>query len=147
MHDKLQAATSGRPLANGRGRLNWLDGRSGRREYWLWVGPITVVGSLIVLAGIPAGFYVLGLPIFFFWIRRLHDVGLTGWISPVLNMGLGVLAFTFAALLPPVVALVAMLGARIAVIVVLGLLPSDPATNRFGPPPRRKSSGVAEAFD
>ena len=133
MNDRLQAATSGKPLPNGRGRLNWLDGRSSRKEYWLWVGPISLIGVAVVLAGINVGFLILGLPVFFFWIRRLHDLGVSGWIAPLINIGLAVSTFAFSAALPPDLAALMMLVARVAAICVMGVLPGQRVANAYGP--------------
>jgi uncharacterized membrane protein YhaH (DUF805 family) len=144
MSDRLEAVASGRPLANGRGKRNWLDGRASRKEYWLWVGPIAALGSVLVLAGVPGAWLLFGLPIFFFWIRRLHDIGVSGWIAPLINIALAVLAFGFGAALPPEAAVLMMLLARLTAIVVLGLWPGQPRGNAFGPPPGLRD--VSETF-
>jgi uncharacterized membrane protein YhaH (DUF805 family) len=144
MNDRLQAATSGRSVSLGRGGWRWLDGRANRKEYWLWVGPLTLIGSILVLFGISLGFLVMGLPVFFFWIRRLHDLGVSGWIAPLTNIGLAVTTFAFTATLEPTLAVLMMLLARVTANCVMGVLPGQRVANRFGLP--TSGSNLAQTF-
>jgi uncharacterized membrane protein YhaH (DUF805 family) len=85
-------------------------GRASRPEYWWWfVFNILVVGSFTLIFGENAGdgaSLVLLLPSLAVGVRRLHDVNRKGWWT----------------LLP-------------LVNLFFWVQPSDPAFNRFGPPP------------
>lgn len=120
-----------------------MDGRSDRREYWLWVGPLLVAALIIVLAGYPYGVLLLGLPVFVLWIRRLHDMGLSGWIAPLINIGLMIVGFIFGGPTSQVGAMLSLTG-RLIAIVVMGLIPGEPQSNAYGP--GRSVKAVADTF-
>jgi uncharacterized membrane protein YhaH (DUF805 family) len=99
------------------------SGRASRSEYWWWVlayfvAYIAVVivsvatrsGVLIALIGLAA--LVLLIPSVAVWVRRLHDVGRSGW-------------WWLIALIP--------LGAF--VLLIFTILDSQNGPNRWGPPP------------
>jgi uncharacterized membrane protein YhaH (DUF805 family) len=137
MTDRLQRATGGfKPF-------NWLAGRSGRKEYWLYIGVFLAFSALMAIlrpdfgqAG-AFGFLVA------VWARRFHDLGRTGWWA------LAVVAVQFALIVPAMglgedaVLLVSAATSTLA-IVVMGAIPGQPHDNLFGPPQGRRP--VSETF-
>jgi uncharacterized membrane protein YhaH (DUF805 family) len=138
-----------REASNGTGRKgggSWLDGRANRKEYWLFVGPLFVVGTILAALGQPWAQYATGLGIFLLMIRRLHDLGRSGFLAPLINVAIGVLSFAAKLMLPGglgelIVGLIA-----IGVLIALGAWPGQPHNNAYGPPPGKRKSGVAEVF-
>lgn len=144
MSDRLQEAASGKTGPK-KGFGAWIAGRSRRREYWTWVGP--AFAAAVVLAILVPGLeIVLGPVILLAWIRRLHDLGLSGWIAPLVNIAIAVIGWLEVGVMSPggdgglfsgVASLVAL--------VVMGLLPGQPRANAYGGPPG-KASEAAEVF-
>lgn len=104
------------------------SGRARRKEFWLFAVVnflVTLVFGFIDLAlglvseeagiGLLSGLYSLAvlIPYLAVTVRRLHDTGRTGWWL--------------------LIGLIPLLGP--IVLLVLMLLDSDPAENRYGPPP------------
>ena len=89
------------------------EGRLNRKPYILRVLVLQVVGFCLQLMGIVSGaaaaggfgwqvfcFLIVGIPSILLLIRRLHDLGRTGWLwlliwIPVVNFALVVYAFCF----------------------------------------------------
>lgn len=90
MSDRLQDAVSGAGPKKGFG--DWIAGRANRKEYWLWLGPILAVLFVAGFMGIPGVELVVALPMWFAWIRRLHDLGRTGWWALVINFAIAIIA-------------------------------------------------------
>jgi uncharacterized membrane protein YhaH (DUF805 family) len=98
-------------------------GRSTRTEYWMFVlFHVIVAGILITLAGAVSdrliflfSIYYLGtiVPLIALATRRLHDVGLTGWLQLLAIIPLGGLA-----------------------VIVMVCLPGVHGPNKHGPDPR-----------
>lgn len=145
MSDKLQEAASGR-TGPAKGFSAWIAGRARRREYWLFVVPLFVALVALEAVGVPLAGLIVGLPMLLVWIRRLHDLGRTGWIAPVINIvsnGIGWALIAFAsAEIAAMVSLVIFLG----VIVTLGAIPGQPRTNAYGPPAGGRKGDLAETF-
>ncbi|WP_337186013.1 DUF805 domain-containing protein [Phenylobacterium sp.] len=141
MTDRLQQATSGRAGL----KLGWLSGRANRKEYWIWIAPLLVIEILLFGLG-PVATLAVAIVRLLVWIRRLHDLGWTGWIAPIFNVAASVLAFALQFALGPDPAALAAAGVVLAGIVVLGCLPGQPFDNEFGPPPGRKAANPAETF-
>ena len=136
MNDRLQDATAGGDAPK-TGFGKWIAGRARRREYWIWIGPMFV---LIVVLGIvaPGSELLFGIPLLLIWIRRLHDLGWTGWLAPLINFGIGILGAVGKVALPADLAdLPQGLGA-LAALILLGALPGQPRRNAYGPPPGLK---------
>jgi uncharacterized membrane protein YhaH (DUF805 family) len=126
-------------------------GRARRTEYWWWalfafVALVTAlafdaaVGGTNPLTGAPNSqvVYVLvalallapGLSVF---SRRLHDVGLSGWLTAAVFGAYAVGMLMTAALMP--IGLLVLLAAGVGVLVV-ALIPSRPGPNQYGPNPK-----------
>lgn len=146
MSERLQDLASGRSGADKKGLEGWVAGRCRRREYWLWIGPFLVIMLILAALEVTAGSLLLGLPILFVWIRRLHDMGFSGWLAPLINIGVNISSFGAMALLPPAVggliAVVAYLGA----LVTLGAWPGEAHANAYGPRPGGKTDDLAATF-
>jgi len=107
-----------RPL----GMLYVRDGRASRREFWsyllfVWLAAL-VLAMVLTATGKVLDFYVVGvlleyLLLFSVLVRRLHDIGRSGW-----------------SLLIGVIPLVGLLG-----LVVWLASPGDAGDNEFGPRP------------
>ena len=144
MSDRLQEAASGRTEPT-KGLGAWIAGRARRREYWAWVAPLVAVGIALEVASVPGANLIVGLPLLFIWIRRLHDMGRSGWFAPLINVANN--AFSFVVIL----ALGAEAGAIVAslvymaLLVAMGAVPGQRTPNRYGPPPGPPSK-LAETF-
>ncbi|QGZ93461.1 DUF805 domain-containing protein [Terricaulis silvestris] len=114
-----------------------LQGRMNRAMFWLCV--VIIVALYVVL-----NFYfqrrtpVSEVVLVILCVPRLHDIGRSGWLvlAPLaLEIGAVIAAFS---LLPrdsalPVLGIVTLIIAGL--IIWLGCIPGDPASNRFGDPP------------
>ena len=143
MNDRLQDVASGRGDKSGSG---WFNSRAGRRDYWLWVGPLfLLVLGLGAFAKLALAL-LASVAILLIWIRRLHDLGRTGWWAPGINVVSNLAAFALQAALPGGAG--ALLGILVycAVIVTLGVLPGQPRANEFGPPPGPRGKDLADTF-
>ena len=116
----------------------FLRGRANRREYWVMV-VIVLLLSLTASYVVPAVQTGGAVAATFAQIRRLHDVGRSGWwivgiIALQLLLAAGVIPLAlsddwfdmFIALL------------TLVPIVLLGALPGQPFENRFGPAPGQR---------
>ena len=117
----------------------WLDGRANRKEYWLFCGPLFVAALVVGALNIPGVTLVLGVGIFLIWIRRLHDIGRSGFLAPMINIAIGVSAFALKAFLAPDLAALLYGLISVATLVTLGVIPGAQQANRYGPPPGRKA--------
>jgi uncharacterized membrane protein YhaH (DUF805 family) len=153
-----------------RGFLFSWDGRSPRSHFW--AGMAAIVVAHVVLGWIPIVGALLSLaliaPSSAISVRRLHDMGHTGWLAlaPVAGMvvtgvvglvfgalssgaalggdaaaAVGVLALAGPAFL--ITGLVALL--NLAFVLWVGLVPGIVGDNRFGPDPRQAELKGASA--
>lgn len=144
MSDRLQDIAAGGAEPRKKGIEAWFAGRGRRREYWLWVAPIILLSWVLGAAGLEPLGTLVTVPVLFAFIRRLHDLGRSGWWAPVINIGCNVVFVASAAFGGEagggVVGSLAYLGA----IVILGILPGEKGRNRYGPQPGQPDA--AEAF-
>jgi uncharacterized membrane protein YhaH (DUF805 family) len=145
MSEQLQKLTSGGGAPK-RGFSAWIGGRANRKNYWIWMGPIVAILVLSGLLGIPGLELVFGLPMLFVWIRRLHDLGRTGWWAPLINVVIGIVGWLETGVTSP--------GGEggigqglfsLAALVILGALPGQGRSNVYGPQPGRRSE-LGETF-
>jgi uncharacterized membrane protein YhaH (DUF805 family) len=115
-----------------------LAGRATRTEYGFYVAFIIGLGIVLGLLPTPPAVNTgLWIAMMFAQIRRLHDIGRTGWwalginLAPVLPMVLlmSVMGLEDAALVGGAFALIP--------IIWLGVVKGQPEENRFGAPPPR----------
>jgi uncharacterized membrane protein YhaH (DUF805 family) len=120
------------------------SGRARRMEYWsFWVAPVLIYVVLGILLAIgmstsansqsPNGLTVISIILLVVFVlatiipgiavqvRRLHDVGQSGWILLLLI----VISFV------PVLGLLSFVA-----YIVLGCIDSQPGSNKYGPPPK-----------
>ena len=143
MSERLQEVTGDR--VRPRGSWDWLAGRTGRKQYWVWIGPTLVVG-LMLTPFFPPAAYAMSLLVTAVWIRRFHDLGRTGWWAPAINIAVNVLTFAAAQTMGEQGVLVGGV-LYFGGIIGLGVVPGQPHENEFGPPPGRKSAvDVADTF-
>ena len=102
------------------------SGRSGRSEFWGFVLAVTIVGLIVFLIEKIAGFdhaelgpydafsVLMVLPTLGLWVRRLHDIGKSGW--------------WFLITLIPVIGVI--------VLFIWAARDSTPGQNRWGDRPR-----------
>lgn len=143
MSERLQDLASGKAEPKKNGLAAWFAGRGRRREYWLIVGPTFVAMGILGALGFTALSYLVSIGILFAFIRRLHDLGYSGWFAPVINAGCNILAAVGTALGGDVGTLIGSLP-FLAVVVGLGVIPGQRYRNEHGPPPGK--SDVAETF-
>lgn len=133
-HEGTPAPPQWQPIRDrgGRSRMFTFHGRINRWQYWLGLIPLIVVSGFVrfaletgwagemwavLLLWIPVGAY-LG---FMLMVKRLHDMGTSGWSS--------------------LMSLIPLIG--IFYVLWLGFLSGDPHTNQYGPAPGRPA--VADA--
>jgi uncharacterized membrane protein YhaH (DUF805 family) len=115
----------------------YLKARGSRKEYWVVVGVIFGLGVLVGLFGGSLGSAAFA-PSLLFMVRRLHDIGKSGWwalaiaFGPILPM-LALAPFAPMTVLIPLVVLLSLVWT-----IWLGAIPGEPQTNRWGPPPGAK---------
>ena len=117
----------------------FLKGRANRREYWLMIG-VLLAASFTAAYVAPAVQTAGTVAVTFAQIRRLHDLGRTGWwVVAILGLQVVAVFALFAASLPEDSILT--IGNLISVlppIVILGAIPGQPFENRFGPAPGQR---------
>lgn len=136
-------------------------GRATRSEYW-WFQLFTLgvfVFTLIVDYTIgldpletdtfltTTGSLLVAVPLLAVTARRLHDMGITGWIQfPVVFLYIHYLDLLFPGLGENSVVSYLENGAGVlwVVILILCIKNGNPRTNKYGPDP--KSDGVSEVF-
>ncbi|HEY0647516.1 DUF805 domain-containing protein [Phenylobacterium sp.] len=144
MSDRLQEAASGKTGPK-KGFSAWIGGRANRKSYWLWVGPMCAALVVIGMVGIPGLELVFALPLLFVWIRRFHDLGRSGWWAPLINVAMSATTTAVKFTAGPDASLAVNGVLAVGAIVVLGVLPGQATTNRFGPP-TGKAGELAETF-
>jgi uncharacterized membrane protein YhaH (DUF805 family) len=137
----------------------YLQGRSSRKEYWIGVALLLLVGIGLAYANVGGASGATTFLWILVWNRRLHDIGQSGWII-LAPLGL-MIAATAAGLVlggdellnafeysqkgsGPVTDRGAWLFAGTVLVLIaiqfgftiwLGIKKGDPGDNRFGPPP------------
>lgn len=139
---------------------SFLGGRSDRWEYWTSVALLTVAGVVLPMLHVRAAVAALFVMWMVTWARRLHDIGVSGWVAlipgaaivaPVI-LGLLIDGAEFRHVLAawtsngaPRVSQrdIALLGfvlasafMQYAFTIWLGIKAGDAEDNRFGPPHR-----------
>jgi len=137
----------------------YLNGRSSRREYWIGVVLLLVVGLGLAYADIAGASSVTTFLWILIWNRRLHDIGQSGWMI-LIPLGLLIVfaagglvfggdeprnAFEYsqtgsgpvtergATLFVGLV--IVLLAIQFGFTIWLGVKKGDPGSNRFGPVP------------
>ena len=145
MNERLWKATSGDAQAGRSGFGKWIAGRANRKEYWIWMGPILVLELLF--AAVPPLSFPLAVVRLLVFIRRMHDLGWTGWTALVLNVGLTIASMVATNLAGAGAALGVVSLLLLAAIVALGCGPGQPRDNEYGPPPGgRRPDDLGETF-
>ena len=146
MSEQLHRVTSGESEPK-RGFSGWISGRATRLSYWRWIIPLFILIFGLGAAGVKGFELILGLPILLVWIRRLHDLGRTGWWAPVINVAISLIGWIGSG--TPTVGVgggsISMALSFLA-FVVLGILPGQRENNEFGLAPGRRPD-VAETFN
>jgi uncharacterized membrane protein YhaH (DUF805 family) len=139
---------------------SFLGGRSDRWEYWTSVALLTAAGLLLPMLHVRAAVFALAVMWVVTWIRRLHDIDRSGWLTLVPSailvalVAIGVVfgGHDFANALResqshrvlPMTAdgfygfatvLLASLAVQYGFSLWLGIKAGDAQENRFGPPP------------
>jgi uncharacterized membrane protein YhaH (DUF805 family) len=137
----------------------YLNGRSGRKEYWIGVVLLLLVGVGLAAANVGGASGATTFLWILIWNRRLHDIGQTGW-NILIPLGLMIAIMAAAALFGgkelldafeyaqagngPVTdrgawifigIVVVALAIQFGFTIWLGIKQGDPGDNRFGPPP------------
>jgi uncharacterized membrane protein YhaH (DUF805 family) len=140
--------------------LDFFTGRSNRQEYWISVALLIVVAAVLSYFQMQAASAAITIMWVVTWVRRLHDVGLSGWFAGAPIVFLIVLVFaafafggsSFENVLlaiqsnDPKAISESGAGLLIAVVAVglivqfgftiwLGAKSGDAGKNKFGPPP------------
>lgn len=144
MSDRLQAAASGQTGPT-KGFNGWIGGRARRREYWAFVLPLIVLMVTLELTGVPLPGLIVGIPMLMVWIRRLHDLGRSGWFAPLINIVSNGLSWLLIAFASAEIAAVASAAFFLGAIVTLGAIPGQQRTNAYGRAPG-KMGDMAETF-
>jgi uncharacterized membrane protein YhaH (DUF805 family) len=62
---------------------SFLGGRSDRWEYWTSIALLTVAGVILPMLHVHAAVAALFVMWMVTWARRLHDIGISGWIAVI----------------------------------------------------------------
>ncbi|HEY8572062.1 DUF805 domain-containing protein [Phenylobacterium sp.] len=143
MSDRLRDIAGGGAEPRKKGVGGWFDGRAGRREYWFWVIPAFLASGILGAMGMMVVSILLSILILVAFIRRLHDLGHSGWWAPVINFGGNIIAGLAAAFGGEIGALLGVLP-FLGAVITLGVLPGENDRNEYGPPPGRPNP--AETF-
>ena len=143
MSDRLEDASRGSEPK--KGLEAWVAGRARRREYWAWCVPLTAAMGALSVTEVPGITLVAGIPMLLVWIRRLHDLGFTGWLAPLINVAVNVLGYAAMVALPDDAGLIAGAVLYGGALTILGVLPGQRTTNRYGPP-TGKAGKLSETF-
>jgi len=142
MSEKLNEVASDSDSESG--SAGWFSGRTNRKAYWLWLVAVLLLG-IGAVAFLRGASFLISLGVTILWIRRLHDLGRTGWWAAVINIGVNVISFTGGVLAGRAGAAVGLLP-YLAAIVALGLIPGQAGANAFGPPGGGRTSRLGETF-
>lgn len=94
-----------------------------------------LVGFRGAITAAPLVQFIVSWTMIFVLIRRMHDIGLSGWwVVGVLVTQIASYAVMADAVLPTAVRMSAT-ALPLLVVAVLGLIPGQRFTGRFGPPP------------
>lgn len=119
--------------------LRWLRGRAARLEYWLWTVILLLASYRASTVMVPLAGLILTLLGIAVLVRRLHDVGLSGWWILAAILGQIVVYAVATSVWGEAWAQFAAAMALFAAQAVLGLVPGQRSENRFGQPPGRLS--------
>ena len=112
----------------------WPRGRAGRGEYWTHVAVLFGLNLLLGQIAPAVGFAIAAVYLVV-QMRRLHDIGRSGWWAVAAFVG--ALAVTVPlevlGLSDPAIAVAAV--ATLVPLIWIGVVPGDREPNRFGPPP------------
>ena len=133
------------------------EGRIGRRDFW--IGFLIIMAASFLLGFIPIIGMIVGLALIWPQVcihaKRLHDMGRTAWLMLIpMAISLGAMvvvaavggmaalsgdasAVTGAAFGVMGLALLISFVVSLAFLLWVGLTPSQPGDNRFGPPARQ----------
>jgi uncharacterized membrane protein YhaH (DUF805 family) len=110
----------------------WLAGRSSRREYGVYIVLILALSAVLSSAkGVGVG---LTMALIFVQIRRVHDLGRTGWWAVAATLA-PLAALLLAATVGWDNAMLIGMAIEIVLLVAIGVIPGEAEENRFGPPP------------
>jgi uncharacterized membrane protein YhaH (DUF805 family) len=116
------------------GMFWWLHGRGGRREYWTHVAMLLAV-SFVMSNAAPVLGIVLNLMLMFVQIRRIHDMGRSGWWAVAATVIPIVLILPVMMVSSLDLATITGVIFELMLILAIGVPPGDADENRFGPPP------------
>lgn len=126
-------------------RGGYLSGRGSQAEFSICIGMLALISLVFpeFVTGGGAGLMTV------LAVRRLHDFGRTGWwVALPLSAGIGASAVMIA--VPPMqgLAQAAILTGGALCASIIGLMPGDVGTNRFGDPTpsRRKKAALSRTF-
>ena len=112
----------------------WLKGRAGRREYWAHVALLFAASFLLAYA--PSIIKIsLSVVLMFLQIRRIHDLGRSGWWAVAATVAPIVLIVPVMMVASLEVATITGVILELLLIGAIGAAPGDADDNRFGPPP------------
>ena len=112
----------------------WLKGRSGRREYWTHFAVLLAVSVLLGRAP-PIVQISPTVVLMFLQIRRVHDLGRSGWWAVAATVAPIVLIVPVMRVASLEVATITGVILELLLIAAIGVPPGDADDNRFGPPP------------
>lgn len=118
----------------------WLRGRARRREYVLWLAVIAPWSYVAAWAQNPWVQSVLAYALVFQTIRRLHDLGRSGWWVAAIYVTALVLAFLPSTYPDAAAAYWLPVLFPLAALLTIALVPGERVGNRFGPPPASRAA-------
>lgn len=126
------------PVPEPTGPLGWFRGRAGRREYWMQILALFIISyGLGFLPPAPRLWLtlVLTLMLMFVQVRRVHDLGRSGWWAVAATVVPAVLIIPVMRVASLGVTMVTAIFLELILLLAIGVPPGDADDNPFGPPP------------
>ncbi len=115
----------------------WLQGRANRREFWLWTFAIAALSAAPSVSSYIVFAIILGWALPLQMIRRLHDVGQSGWwVAGMYVAYIGLVGGVHGAGASRATSEWAGAAFIGGAMLIMGSWPGNGGDNRFGPKPR-----------
>jgi uncharacterized membrane protein YhaH (DUF805 family) len=126
------------PAVEPSGPLGWFRGRAGRREYWMQILLLFIISyGLGFVPPAPRLWLtlLLTLMLMFIQVRRVHDLGRSGWWAVAATVVPAVLIVPVMRVASLGVTMVTAIFLELILLLAIGVPPGDADDNLFGPPP------------
>jgi len=116
--------------------FGFLEVRGNRKEYWLWLG-VGLATSAAIGYLFPQASNGLAGVLVISQVRRLHDIGRSGWWALAVQVASIIVALVLLPLAGTHIAVIAGALLVLGFSIWLGCVPGETIRNRFGEPPTK----------